>query len=228
MPSRRATGTPRSVTTTSSPSLARSNHLLRCALRSLTATSIETLYISIATNCTNYLWRYPLTPVPRPQLPGVLYRRAPLANGGYLDRHTHELVRTVSASKRRKPRGRVRRDRIDGPEIQIRREAAYIVERALRGESRVVSIGPLVFFSTPAGDAWMLDPADGLARCLARDGSPLPDGITETADRFTVDWNVSYSIDGDVFTVIEGPGRVIGIFGYPVAEIRRAARRTLR
>lgn len=110
--------------------------------------------------------------------------------------------------------------------MQVRREAAYVVERALRGESRVVSIGPLVLFSTPAGDAWMLDPADGLARCLARDRSPLPDGITETADRFAVDWNVSYTIDGDVFTVVEGPGRVISVLGYPVAEIRRAAHRT--
>ena len=110
--------------------------------------------------------------------------------------------------------------------MQVRREAAYVVERALRGESRVITIGPLVLFSTSTGDAWMLDPADGLARCLARDGNPLPDGITETADRFAVDWNVSYSIDRDAFTVIEGPGRVISVVGYPVAEIRRAARRT--
>lgn len=99
----------------------------------------------------------------------------------------------MSASKRRKPRGRVRRDRIDGPEIQIRREAAHIVERALRGESRVVSIGPLVFFSTPAGDAWMLDPADGLARCLARDGSPPNAALgdrTSTPGPFLISWDI--------------------------------------
>ena len=34
------------------------------------------------------------------------------------------------------------------------------------------------------------------------------------------------AIDGDAFTVIERPGRVISVLGYPVAEIRRAARRT--
>lgn len=71
----------------------------------------------------------------------------------------------------------------------------------------------------------MLDPADGLARCLARDGSRLPDGITETVDRFAVDWDTSYRLDGDLFSIIEHPDRVISIVGYPVAEIRRAPRR---
>lgn len=70
----------------------------------------------------------------------------------------------MPTSKPRKGRGSVRRDRAERAELQVRREADYIVERALRGEGRVVSIGPLVLFSTATGDAWMLDPADGLAR----------------------------------------------------------------
>ena len=57
---------------------------------------------------------------------------------------------------------------------------------------RVVRFGQLVFFSTETGDAWMLDPADGLARCLARDGVALPAGIVETPDRFGIEWNASY------------------------------------
>jgi hypothetical protein len=71
----------------------------------------------------------------------------------------------------------------------------------------------------------MLDPADGLARCLARDGRRLPDGITETVDRFAVNWDASYRLEGDLFSIIEYPDRVISVLGYPVAEIRRAARR---
>lgn len=86
-----------------------------------------------------------------------------------------EVAARVPTSKSRKGRGRVRRDRVERPDMQARREAAYIVERALRGDGRSVSSGPLVLFSTATGDAWMLDPADGLARCLARDGSRLPD-----------------------------------------------------
>ena len=131
----------------------------------------------------------------------------------------------MPTSKPGKGRGRVRRDRVERPDMQVRREADYIVERALRGESRVVSIGPLVLFSTATGDAWMLDPADGLARCLARDGRRLPDGITETVDRFAVDWDTSYRLEGDLFSIIEHPDRVVSILGYPEAEICRAARR---
>src|SRR5580693_417543 len=45
MPSSRATGTPRSVTTTSSPSRTRSSQSLRCARSSVTGTSIPKVYI---------------------------------------------------------------------------------------------------------------------------------------------------------------------------------------
>ena len=54
--------------------------------------------------------------------------------------------------------------------------------RAAANEFRVVTLGPLVFFSTETGDGWMLDPQDGLANCLARDGDPLPVDIKETDD----------------------------------------------
>jgi hypothetical protein len=54
-------------------------------------------------------------------------------------------------------------------------------------ESRVVTLGPLVFFSTETGDAWMLEPEGGLALCLARDGEPLPVEIQETPETFAID-----------------------------------------
>jgi len=56
----------------------------------------------------------------------------------------------------------------------IMREVDYVVGRALQQDSRVVTFGPLVFFSTQTGDAWVLDPADRFATCLARGGSRLP------------------------------------------------------
>jgi hypothetical protein len=49
-PSSRATGTPRSVITTSSPLRARSSHSLRCALRSVTATSTLESYTLTSIN----------------------------------------------------------------------------------------------------------------------------------------------------------------------------------
>jgi hypothetical protein len=38
---------------------------------------------------------------------------------------------------------------------------------------RMIGIGPLVFFSTQTGDAWILDPAGQLATRLAVDGDVL-------------------------------------------------------
>lgn len=52
-------------------------------------------------------------------------------------------------------------------------EITYIVNRAAAHDTRVVSWGPLIFFSTESGDAWVLDPEDKLAICLARDGAIL-------------------------------------------------------
>jgi hypothetical protein len=52
-------------------------------------------------------------------------------------------------------------------EVSINREADYIIKKAQAHDSRVVGLGSLVFFSTQTGDAWMLDPTDSLAVCLA-------------------------------------------------------------
>ena len=103
-------------------------------------------------------------------------------------------------------------------------EAGYIAGCALRCDARVVTLGPQVFFSTETGDAWMLDPQDGLARCLAKDGEPLPSGITETAESFAVEWTGTYRITGEAMVFTEA-GRERVILGYPVTEIERAIRR---
>ena len=71
---------------------------------------------------------------------------------------------------------------------------------------------------------WMLDPADHLALCLAKGGEPLPAEIVETADNFSIEWNASYALNGEIFQIVEGSGRVTGIVGYPVDQIRRAIR----
>lgn len=114
--------------------------------------------------------------------------------------------------------------RLTARQMNVSREASDAVARAAEGEARVVALGRLLFFSTEAGDAWVLDPADSLARCLAKAGEPLPAGIVETPDSFTVDWNATYAIDGDVFTVVDLSGRETHIVGYPVDEIRRLIR----
>ena len=73
-------------------------------------------------------------------------------------------------------------------EVSVNKEADYIVKKAQALDSRVVRLGGLVFFSTQTGDAWVLDPADKLALCLARDGERQRFSILETPTNFQIEW----------------------------------------
>jgi len=103
--------------------------------------------------------------------------------------------------------------------MSISKEARYIIQRAQNRDGRLVTLNQLILFSTPTGDAWMLDPEDGLALCLAQDGEVQPYVIAETSDRFAIEWKAHYRIEGRVFVVIEHSGRERRILGYPIAQI---------
>ena len=107
------------------------------------------------------------------------------------------------------------------------REVDYIIGRAAESDARVVTLGQLLFFSTETGDAWLLDPEDHLALCLARDGSRLPVQIVETATPFAIEWPASYTFEAEAFIVTDGSG-VRAILGYPIANLRAAERRAVR
>jgi hypothetical protein len=134
------------------------------------------------------------------------------------------LWAVVKAGDMGKKRSRTttRRSRV---ELHIRKEVQYIISRAAAHDGRIVTLGPVLFFSTESGDAWMLDPEDHLAVCLARDGEALDVGLTETEDRFTVAWTHVYRIDGEVMTFVDQAGAARSILGYPTREITLAMRR---
>ncbi len=114
--------------------------------------------------------------------------------------------------------------RLRPEQVNIKSEAEYIVRRAVEHDTRLVTFGPLVFFSTETGDAWMLDPDDGLALCLAREGEAQAVQITETEARFAIEWTSTYQIQGEAFIVIDQLGRTRTIVGYPIEEILKASR----
>ena len=125
--------------------------------------------------------------------------------------------------KRRKRQAQARELRRE--EISIAREADYIVARAMAGEARVVSLRPLVFFSTATGDAWLLDAEDSLALCLASEGTRLAVTISETPERFAIEWGGTFRLDGDAMIFADNVGRSRMIFGYPTREIASALAR---
>ena len=123
-----------------------------------------------------------------------------------------------------------RKDRFQTREIRwqkvsITGEAEDIVARAMAEDARIVSLPPLVFFSTATGDAWMLDADDSLAVQLVAAKTRLPFAITETPERFAIEWPGSFRIDRDTMIFTEKAGRVRTIAGYPSQQIAAALAR---
>ncbi len=113
---------------------------------------------------------------------------------------------------------------VDGRFIKtdIHRKIRYITQLAQVGDSRIVTVGNLAFFSTRTRDAWLLEPEDDLALCQCRDGEPQPFRIIDTPDTFAIEWTATFAIEGMVFVVQERSGRVVEIYGYPTVEISAA------
>jgi hypothetical protein len=115
--------------------------------------------------------------------------------------------------------------RLTRAEVNYTQEAWSIQNTALAGGCRVVKLNQIVFFATETGDAWMLDPADALAACLARGHVNRPLPIWETGTKLRVKWNLEYRIDGESFSVREQDGGATEtIIGYPTREIERMIR----
>jgi hypothetical protein len=108
----------------------------------------------------------------------------------------------------------------------LRREIDHIVRCARAQQIRVVRFGPVLFFSTSTGDAWMLDPSDSCAACLAREGVRELVRIEDRDRALAIEWTASYRIQGDAMIFVEHQtGRVRTVLGYPAREVAKAARR---
>lgn len=109
---------------------------------------------------------------------------------------------------------------IEGKDFQLADEIDYIQSRAAEYDGRLVSVGPLVLFSTDTGDAWLLEPAGRLAVRLARSGDPETIPFEETNTSFAIGWKGSYGIQGDAFVYTDrDSGRVVTILGYPTKRL---------
>lgn len=104
----------------------------------------------------------------------------------------------------------------------VRDEIKNICALAFRGESRVIGLNQLVFFSTRDGDAWVLDWEDELAIRLMKDGVRQPFKLEETDRRFEIQWQGRYHIAGELFGYIDSknPTHGLMICGCPTDAIR--------
>ena len=107
-------------------------------------------------------------------------------------------------------------------QIKLHREIEYIIKRAEVSDSRVVSFGPLILFSTQTSDAWVLDPQDELALCLLKDGERQSFSILETHTNFSIVWQAKYEIIDHRMIFYWKDGCIKEIIGYPVKEILKS------
>jgi hypothetical protein len=70
-----------------------------------------------------------------------------------------------------------------------------------------------------------LDPEDSYALCLARDGMRQPARIIETEERFAIEWDRTYQIEGDLFVSANTSHRITAVAGYPTRQIVEAIER---
>ena len=112
---------------------------------------------------------------------------------------------------------------VDGKGFRLAEEIRYIQDKAADHDGRMVTIGPLILFSTDTGDAWLLDVTDCLAARVARDGDPEPIHLEETDTSFAIEWKGRYRIEGPTFIYADrNTGRVSAILGYPTQKIAHA------
>ena len=109
---------------------------------------------------------------------------------------------------------------VEAKDVHLADEVRYIQRLAARRDSRIVTIGQFLLFSTESGDAWILDPADHLASRIAETGDPRTVHIVETEKSFEVGWRGRYEIIGSAFVFSDDEsGRTTTILGYPTREI---------
>jgi hypothetical protein len=121
---------------------------------------------------------------------------------------------------RKKIKGGPGKQAVAAKDVRLAKAIKSIQGRAAEHDGRLVTFGPLVFFSTETGDAWMLDPSEQLAARLARSGDPEPVDFRETDTNYALSWKGTYRIDGGAFVYTDRKsGRVTAITGYPTAKI---------
>ena len=109
---------------------------------------------------------------------------------------------------------------MEGKDFRPADEVRHIQRQAANQHRRIVTVGPLILFSTETGDAWLLDPADRLAARLARGGESEPIHIEESDTTFAIGWKGRYRIEGPAFIFADkDSGRVTTVLGYPTDQL---------
>lgn len=106
-------------------------------------------------------------------------------------------------------------------EVNIIWRVNYIINSASNREDKVVSDLGLVLFSTKTGDAWIIDPTNGLSLCLMKNGEKQDFNISESDSDINIEWNSKYTIVDDEFIIYSQTGQFNTILDYPINKIQK-------
>lgn len=133
--------------------------------------------------------------------------------------HWHHVTQCAAETQRRET---------DRPSLA--RECQAMIDATLQGRGKLVITGPeiinrpLILFSDGRGDAWLLEPNEGLAMPLCWQNTPCGPHLQDHGDSLEVRWNGSFSLAGYAF-VADIQDEVVGrraIHGYDIDTLREA------
>lgn len=113
--------------------------------------------------------------------------------------------------------------------ITVSGEAEIIRQAAINHQDTLKIIGVFIFFSTAAGDAWILELTEQDAAMVARNGKAVDVEISEQAETISINWSHRFKIKNRKFSTIAYQDKTAETFeNYPAATINSTLKKIQR
>ncbi|MFW8600875.1 YecA family protein [Desulfobacterota bacterium M19] len=113
--------------------------------------------------------------------------------------------------------------------ITVSGEAEIIRQAAINHQETLKIIGVFIFFSTAAGDAWILELTEQDAAMVARNGKAVDVEISEQAETISINWSHRFKIKNRKFITTAYQDKSSETYdNYPAATINSTLKKIQR
>ncbi len=113
--------------------------------------------------------------------------------------------------------------------ITVSGEAGIIRQAAINHQETLKIIGVFIFFSTAAGDAWILELTEQDAAMVAQNGKAIDVEISEQAETISINWSHRFKIKNKRFITISYQDKTSETYEkYPAATINSTLKKIQR
>lgn len=110
--------------------------------------------------------------------------------------------------------------------ISLSHEIELIQQAAAAGQQKFKELGVFIFFSTTAGDAWLLEISESDGVQLARGGVALEVPIDQQSETIEINWGHTFALHNREFVITSYADRSVQTLAdYPTQEINGAIKR---